>query len=167
MGEEYMNLHINTYVSSFNKEVRVPSVHSIATNGWGADYGDPMNFLGQDRYERDGAYYAAYDTHINEVEETEATKAVLDLYREFTKMVEDADAITDLDARYEAFADAEAFMIEHCLVIPLNYGKGWALSRYDLSTRQNGIYGVCNEKMKNWATNANGYTTEEAAEWFK
>jgi len=36
-------------------------------------------------------------------------------------MVEKAKAITaDLDARYAAFADAEAYLIENALVIPLS-----------------------------------------------
>ena len=54
--------------------------------------------------------------------ESEDLKA---LYDEFTELVNKANAITDdLDARYEAYADAEAFLLEHALTIPSNFDIG-------------------------------------------
>ena len=50
---------------------------------------------------------STYDTE----EETEATKALIDTYKEFTTLVNEANAITDdLDARYAAYAKAEAYI---------------------------------------------------------
>ena len=101
-------------------------------------------------------------SYINEVEETEATKALLDTYKEFTKMVDEANAITeDLDARYAAYSKAEAYMLQHAIVIPCNYQIGWSLSKVDNDTKMNAMYGSVNDKMKNWASNADGYTSEE------
>ncbi len=165
LGEDFVKLNINTFVSSINKEVIQSHLHSIALNGWGADYADPQNYLGQETYGNDNAYYSANYSYINDItEETDANKDLLAAYKEFTKMVEEADAITDdLDARYAAYAKAEAFMLENALVVPYNYGKGVALSKIDNSSKMLAMFGGQNEKMKNWKTNANGYTTEEAA----
>ncbi len=162
LGKDYVQLNIKTFVSSVNKEVRDPRIQSFIGNGWGADYGDPQNFLGQEVMDSDNAWYAQAYSNINLVEETEATKELLAQYREFTDMVAKADAITDdMDARYNAYADAEAYLIEHCLVMPENYGQGFCLTRYNIHDKINGVYGVCNEKIKNWGTSADGYTTEE------
>ena len=164
LGDDYVVLNINTYVSKVNSEVIQPHLHSILNNGWGADYGDPQNYLGQETYGSEQAYYSQQYSFINEItEETPANKALLDTYKEYTKLVEAANAITDdMDARYAAYAKAEAYLLQHALVLPVNYQQGWSLSKIDNTSRMNAMYGVQNEKMKNWRTNADGYTTEEA-----
>ena len=162
LGDDYVKLNIKTYIQSSRNEVSVPHLHSFMINGWGADYGDPQNYLGQMTYGEDNAYYSQEYNYINEVEETEATKALLDTYKEFTKMVEEANKIyDDLDARYAAYAKAEAYMLQHAIVIPCNYQIGWSLSKVDNDTKMNAMYGSVNDKMKNWASNADGYTSEE------
>jgi len=86
----------------------------------------------------------------------------LDTYKEFTKMVEEANKIyDDLDARYAAYAKAEAYMIQHGLVIPAYYNVPWCLTKINVYSKMNAMFGAQNEKMKNWETNSNGYTTEE------
>ena len=162
LGDDFIVVNIKTYISSATTEVYTPKPHSISTNGWGADYGDPQNYLGQETYGYDNAYYSTSQSKINDVEETEATKDLLDTYKEFTRLVEEADAITDdLDARYQAYAVAEAYMLDHALVIPFYYNPTWCLTKVDPYSKMNAMFGSQNEKMKNWKTNANGFTTEE------
>ena len=163
LGDDYVKFNIKTYVSSNRNEVVQPHLHSFVTNGWGADYGDPQNYLGQEVYGNDNAYYSANYSYINELtEEIPENKALLDTYKEYTKMVEAADAITDdLDARYAAYAKAEAYLLDHVLVLPCNYSIGWCLSKIDNDTKMYAMYGAQNEKIKNWATNSAGYTSEE------
>ena len=163
LGDDYVKFNIKTYVSSNRNEVVQPHLHSFVTNGWGADYGDPQNYLGQEVYGNDNAYYSANYSYINELtEETPENKVLLDTYKEYTKMVETADAITDdLDARYAAYAKAEAYLLDHVLVLPCNYSIGWCLSKIDNDTKMYAMYGAQNEKIKNWATNSAGYTSEE------
>ena len=163
LGDDYVQLNIKTYVSSFRKEVTQAHRHSFFINGWGADYGDPQNYLGQQRYGYDNAYYCVTYNYVNDfTEETPANKNLLDTYKEFTKMVDAADAITDnMDERYKAFAKAEAFFIQHALTIPCSYGIGWCLTKIDNDSKMHCQYGVQNEKMKNWETNSEGYTSEE------
>ena len=162
LSDDFIVVNIKTYISSATTEVYTPKLHSISTNGWGADYGDPQNYLGQETYGYDNAYYSTSQSKINDVEETEATKDLLDTYKEFTRLVEEADAITDdLDARYQAYAVAEAYMLDHALVIPFYYNPTWCLTKVDPYSKMNAMFGSQNEKMKNWKTNANGFTTEE------
>lgn len=162
LGDDYVKLNIKTFIKSTNQEVVVPHLHSFVINGWGADYGDPQNYLGQMTYGNEAAYYSENYNYINEVEETEATKALLDTYKEFTAMVDAANAITDdLDARYRAYAKAEAYMLEHALVFPCYYQIGWCLSKVDNDTKMQPMFGSVGDKMKNWGSNVNGYTSEE------
>ena len=162
LGDDYVKLNIKTYVSSERQEVFDPKLHSITIRGWGADYGDPQNYLGQETYGYDNAFYSQDYNYIVDVEETPATKALLDCYKEFTELVEYANTICDdMDARYEAYAKAEAYLIQHGLVIPNYYNVPWCLSKIDVYSKMNAMFGSQNEKMKNWNTNADGYTTEE------
>ena len=162
LGDDFVKLNIKTYIKSVNQEVVNPHLHSFVLNGWGADYGDPQNYLGQEMYGPENAYYSAHYSYINEVtEETPENKALLDTYKEYTKMVEEADKITDnLDERYKAYAKAEAYLLDHVLVLPCNYGIGWALSKVDNDSKMRAMFGIQDDKMKNWETNIDGYTSE-------
>ena len=159
LGGDYVKLNIKTYISSFSKEVREPRVQSFCINGWGADYNDPKNYLGQTVIGNDNAWYSSAYSNINKVEENETNKELLDSYRTYTKMVEEADKITkDMDARYEAFADAEAYTLEKAHMLPCYYNVGWCLTRYNVHAEFSG------SRMKNWETKADGYTVDEVKE---
>ncbi len=162
LGDDYIKVNIKTYIKSNTQEVLNPRLQSATFGyGWGADYGDPQNYLIQEIIGSDNAYYNNH-SNINTLEENEYNKDVLNCYREFTDLVYAADAIVDdMDARYEAFAKAEAYLIEHGLAIPQSYGSGWSLTKINPYSKMRAIFGCQNDKMKNWETNANGYTTEE------
>ena len=114
LGDDFVKLEVKTYVTNLRTEITVPGYHSFVNSGWGADYADPVNFLSQEMVDSDNAYFVDNYTHANEAQEE--VKALL---REYTAMVNAADAITDdIDARYEAMADAEAFYLEHVLCVP-------------------------------------------------
>ena len=162
LGDDYVKLNIKTYVSSERKEVFDPKHHSITIRGWGADYGDPQNYLGQQMYGYDNAFYSTGYNYIVDVPETEATKDLLNCYKEFTKLVEEANTIyDDIDARYAAYAKAEAYLIQHGMVIPAYYNVPYCLTKINVYSKMNAMFGSQNDKMKNWETNVNGYTTEE------
>ena len=162
LGDDFVTLNILTYVQSSMQEVYVPKKHSMCVNGWGADYGDPQNYLIQEVMGNDNAFYAVQYSYINDVEETPETKQLLDTYKEFTRMVEEAGKINDdLDARYAAFAKAEAYMISHALTFPNYFDVGWSLTKINPYSKMNAMFGSQNGKMKNWETKTDGYTTEE------
>lgn len=162
LGDDYVKLNIKTYIKSSTQEVLNPRLQSATFGyGWGADYGDPQNYLIQEVIGTDNAYYSNH-SNINTLEENEYNKDLINCYKEFTNLVKEADAITnDLDARYEAFAKAEAYLIQHGLSIPQSYGSGWSLTKVNPYSKMRAIFGCQNDKMKNWETNADGYTTEE------
>ncbi len=162
---DMVELEIKTYVSSSTQEVRNPRLHSVMLNGWGADYGDPMNYLAQEIKDYDNAWYATAYSNINDVEVAAWSEDLHAAYDEFTKLVWEADAIVDdLDARYDAFAKAEAYMLENVLVMPYQYSQSYCLTKYNIHSQMNAMFGSCNYKMKNWETKADGYTTAEMAE---
>ena len=164
LGDDFVTLNIKTYVSSASKEVYEPKLQSINISGWSADYGDPQNYVGQETYGNDSAYYTRKLSNVNDLVEDENNKALLDTYKEFSSMVDAANQICDdLDARYQAYAEAEAYMIQHALTIPNYYNVGWCLTKINPYSKMKAMFGIQNEKMKNWETNVNGYTAEEMA----
>ena len=163
LGEDFVTLNIGTYVSSVRKEVYEPQLQSIAITGWIPDYGDPQNYMSQETYGNDNAYYTVLVSNANDLEDNEQNKAVLGLYKEFTALVEAADAISEKDARYAAYAKAEAFLLDHAMNIPVYHDIGWVLTKINPYSKMNAVYGIQNNKMKNWETNADGYTAEQVA----
>ena len=161
-GDDYIKLNIKSYVSNLISEVLTPKLHSFYEDSWVPDYGDPKTFLDQEVMGSDSAFYSNILTNINSVEESEATKDLLETYRTFTDMVDQASQIyDDNDKRLQAFAEAEAYMIENALVIPSYYPVSLCLTKIDPYSTVNAIFAWQNGKMKNWETNADGYTTEQ------
>ena len=107
---------------------------------WGADYADPETWT-DPFYQAegsDGYKYAFLRTAISE------NTAAADTVQEYFGLVESAKAITadaQKDERYDAFARAEAYLIDHALVIPY----GISVSDY-IATKLNvfeGQYASC------------------------
>ena len=163
-GDDFIQLDLRTYVSSFAKEVRTPKMHAFVINGWGADFGDPVNFVGQEILHDDNAYYAVAYSNIPIVADApeDYQKDVVAQFEEFTDLVNEANAIVDdTDARYEAFAKAEAYMINHSLAVPCYYDVRWCLTHVNEYSKINAMFGPCNYKYVNWETSEDAYTTAD------
>ena len=78
-------------------------------------------------------------------------------------MVEKADAITDnMDNRYEAYAEAEAYMIENVLSLPLYYNIHWQLTHVNDYSKIYSLYGIVSGyRYVNFETSKEPYTTEQ------
>jgi len=158
LGSDYIQFNIKEYVSSASKEVYNPGLHSVLIRNWGADYGDPENFLAQMLYGVDNAWHSNTSTHINDATDPD----LIAVYQEFTKMAQDAGMIyEDMDARYDAYADAEAYMIDHVLCIPLYYKTGWELTHINDYSKMYAMYGIQNYTYKNWETSTEAYTAAD------
>ena len=77
-GDDFIVLDIDSYVSSLSKEVYNLKRQSFAIAGWGADYGDPQNYLGQETDDSDNAYYMvqlghAVDSQSDELKDLTAS----------------------------------------------------------------------------------------------
>ena len=156
LGDDFITVKINQYVSSINQEVRTPKLQSVQTSGWGADYSDPENYLTQMVNDSDAAWYATSFENIKDLPEKDYNKEVIAQFTEFTKLVNEAVVITkDMDARYDALATAEAYLLEHALVMPSSTTSSFALSRFNTQGEW------AKEKIKNFETCKDGYTYEE------
>ena len=168
-GDDFIVLDTGEYVSSLTQEVINAQRESYASSGWGADFGDPINFLGQETLTDANAYYSWNYSNIAKVYEAgpaDWQADLIDIYKQFEQKVHDADAIVDdIDARYDAFADAEAYMLENALTMPAMYEVMLALTHINDYTKINAMYGICNYKYVDWQTSEEAYTTEQYEEF--
>lgn len=128
--------------------------YDISTfTGWGPDYADPKSFV--DIYSPTIGYYmkSVGLEMDNEFEggnsPDKAVKEELGFY-EYEELFRAADAITDdLDARYNAFALADAYLIDHALYIPTSQQtRSQVVSRIVPFTRCYGAVGISQYKYK-------------------
>lgn len=100
---------------SFLSEVRRSGKYALMKCNWGADFADPVTFTDPFAV---GNNYNFMDKAVKEG--TDSAEVI----KEYYQLVEEAKTFTlDLEKRYEAFAKAEAFLIEHALVIPYAVGE--------------------------------------------
>ena len=168
-GDDFIVLDINTFVSSTMKEVVAPKLQSFTHMGWGADFGDPINFLTQIIVHDDNAYYSCNMTNIAGIVNNGPASYQKDLvaaYEKFTDLVNEGRAIVDdTDARYAAFAKAEAYFLDENLIFPTVYDITWCLTHVNEYSKINAMYGPCNYKAVNWETSEEAYTTEQYEEF--
>lgn len=126
--------------------------YDISTfTGWGPDYGDPKSFV--DTWSPTTGYYMASiglgTVDENDQVEDKEIKEKVGLM-EYEELYRAADEITnDNDARYQAFAKADAKLIEKCFYIPTQMqGRGQVVSKYVPFSGLYGDYGVSSLKFK-------------------
>ncbi len=136
LGADYIDIIIEAGpASGFLSAVRRSGNYALLKCNWGPDYADPETYT--DPFAVDSNYnFPEYAT--GEYDE------------EYYKLVAQAKAITDdLTARYEAFADAEAFFINHAFVVPFGYGSGgYTAARLNPFESQYAPFGLSNERYK-------------------
>ena len=105
---------------NFLNAVRRAGAYEFMSYYWGADYSDPETEV-YPFYQEAGDRGTCYAFLRTGVEDGIITGETADYVMTYMDMVAKAKTITaDLDARYAAFAEAEAYLIENALVIPLS-----------------------------------------------
>lgn len=137
LGTDYIDVIVEAGpADGFLSEVRRSGNYALLKCNWGPDYADPQTFT--DPFRKGNNY-----SFIDKSADTEA----LDYYYGLVEAAK-AEAF-DLTVRYETFAKAEAFLIEHAYVIPFGFGNGgYVASRIDPFTSQFAPYGFTNERYK-------------------
>lgn len=147
--------------------------YDISTfTGWSPDYNDPKSFV--DIYSPTTGYYMTsiglglVDEDGNVIDED--IKEAIGLM-EYEELYRTADAITDdLDARYEAFAKADAYLIEHAIFVPTSQTtRAFLVSREVPFTRPYSHTGISEYKYKYLQLQEDIVTVEQyeaaKAEW--
>lgn len=137
LGTDYIDVIVEAGpADGFLSEVRRSGNYALLKCNWGPDYADPQTFT--DPFRKGNNY-----SFIDKSADTEA----LDYYYGLVEAAK-AEAF-DLTVRYETFAKAEAFLIDHAYVIPFGFGNGgYVASRIDPFTSQFAPYGFTNERYK-------------------
>ncbi len=118
--------------------------------GWGPDYGDPKTYVDvMDPDSGDMLKYLGLNWTGTEVGDDAAVKEAIGLY-EFQELKNAAEAVVDdNDTRFELYAKAEAYLIDHALFIPyITQGGGYSVSKVVPYTQLYGAYGLSDSKYK-------------------
>ena len=119
LGADFIDIIVVSYSgNSFLKETRRNGNYALQELNWDADFMDPETWA--DPFERENSYnFFCHDTDTYNVyrdTKTEETNALIDQYY---ALVDEARTKTgDMDERFEAFAAAESFYIDHAIVVP-------------------------------------------------
>ena len=139
LGTDFIDIIVEAGPSSgFLKEVRRSGKYAFMKCNWGPDYADPNTYT-------DPFYEGNYNWPELATEYLDENGV-----SEYYKLVDAARAITDdLTARYEAFATAEAFLIDNVLAIPYGYDNGgYTASRLNPFESQFAPFGISNDRYK-------------------
>ncbi len=153
LGKDYIDIIVEAGpATGFLGAVRRSGDFGLMKCNWGADYADPQTWT--DPFAKDNSYNFMYQDPDRSVAEkscdskSEETQALVAQYYE---LVDAAKAITnDDEARYAAFAEAEAFLIEHAMIIPfsISIGEGYVATRLNVFEAQYAPYGLALQRYK-------------------
>lgn len=151
LGSDYIDIIIEAGpTDNFLTEVRRSGQYAFMKCGWGADYADPETWTdpfyqskGESGYDL-GYKYAFLAKAIEEGTPT------ADVVSEYFSLVDAAKEITtDTNARFEAFAKAEALLIDHALVLPFSISvSDYIATKVDVFEAQYAPFGVSGLRFK-------------------
>ena len=119
LGADFIDIIVVPYSGSdFLNETRRNGNYALQELNWGADFMDPETWA--DPFERKNNYnFFCHETDTYRVfqdTKTAETNALIDQYYELVDAAR--EETSDMNARYEAFAAAESFYIDHAIVVP-------------------------------------------------
>lgn len=119
LGADFIDIIVVSYSgNSFLKETRRNGNYALQELNWGADFMDPETWA--DPFERENSYnFFCHDTDTYNVyrdTKTEESNALIDQYYALVDVARTKTG--DMDERFEAFAAAESFYIDHAIVVP-------------------------------------------------
>ncbi|MBR5705685.1 MAG: peptide ABC transporter substrate-binding protein, partial [Deltaproteobacteria bacterium] len=135
LGTDYIDVVIEAGPSTSYLTARRTGMYGMMNCNWGPDYADPETYT--DPF-TEGNKYNFMDKSGNPQAE------------EYLALVDAAKAITtDPAARYEAFAKAEAYLIEHGFVMPFGHGSGgYTASLLDPFSGPMAPFGISTDRYK-------------------
>jgi oligopeptide transport system substrate-binding protein len=153
LGTDYIDIIVEQGPdTNFLSVVRRSGKYAFMKCRWGADYADPMTFY--EPFNRsDNTYNFMFQDPNYAVAGKPASNkspAFITVVDQYNSLIDKARSITtDREARYAAFADAEALIINHAVVVPYSIEtKGYVVDRLDPFEKQYAPYGVPIYRMK-------------------
>jgi oligopeptide transport system substrate-binding protein len=150
LGTDFIDI-IVTASSESGPKTRRAGVYSMMKINWGPDYADPNTYT-------DPFYEGSYNYNQMTLEYLDENGV-----SEYYKLVDAARAITDdMQARYEAYTVAEAFLINNALLLPYGYDNGgYTASLLNPFESQYAPFGISNERYKGQHLLDNPLNTDE------
>lgn len=152
LGTDFIDIIVEAGPSDgFLTEVRRSCDYMLLLCNWGADYADPETWTDPfyQSLRDDGTYHRGmrYAYLAYAIEDNTASAETV---KEYFSLVEAAKEITnDTTARYEAFAKAESYLIDHALAIPYGVSvSDFVVSRLNPWEGQYAAFGVSNSRYK-------------------
>lgn len=135
LGTDYIDVVIEAGPSTSYLTARRTGMYGMMNCNWGPDYADPETFT--DPFTAGNKY--------NFMDKADNAQVA-----EYYALVDAAKAITyDIAARYEAFAKAEAYLIEHGFVMPFGHGSGgYTASLLDPFSSPMAPFGISTDRYK-------------------
>ena len=149
-GFDFINIVITAGPSdSFLSSVRRNGKFAFLQCNWGADYSDPQTET-DPFYQAEGARGSRYAFLRTGVEDGFITGDTADAVMNYMKAIEAAVKITDdINARYDAFANAEASLINNALVVPMGMSvPAYIATRLNYWEGQYASTGFSNKRLK-------------------
>jgi oligopeptide transport system substrate-binding protein len=147
LGTDYIDIVVEAGPSSgFLASVRRSGKYAFMKCNWGADYADPQTWTEPFRSANNTYNFMSHSPSSAvdgkpSVNKTAATLAVVDQYYNLVNRAK--TFTTDESDRYAAFAEAEAFLINHAFVIPFSIDTyGYVASRLNPFEAQYAPYGI-------------------------
>lgn len=160
LGTDYIDIIVQAGPDTgFLNERRAGNYAMLKCN-WGADYADPETWT--DPFVEGSKYNFIFKA---KGAETQA------LFAEYTDLVNAAKAVTnDMDARFEAFAKAEALLLEHGLALPIHTSsRYYQMSNLNVFEGQYAPFGNATLRYKDQYLYSDSMSLEEwqaaYAEW--
>lgn len=146
LGKDYIDVIVEAGPSTgFLGAIRRTGSFGLMKCNWGADYADPQTWT--DPFSKSNTYnFMNQDSSrsVGEVACDHKSAETQAIVEEYYALVDAAKAITnDEHARYEAFAKAEAVLIEHAIVVPYSISfTGYVATRLNAFEGQYAPYGM-------------------------
>jgi len=139
LGTDYIDIIVQAGPDTGFLNERRAGNYGLMKCNWGADYADPETWT--DPFNDSSKYNFIYKSTAPE------TAA---LYAEYTELVNAAKNVTnDMDARFEAFAKAEAMLLEHAFALPIHTSsRSYQMSNVNVFESQYAPFGVAYLRYK-------------------
>ena len=136
LGTDYIDVVIESGPSTSYLSSRRSGLYGMMNCNWGPDYADPQTYT--EPFDVGNKY-----GFMDKATDTETLNG-------YYELLEKAKAITgDLSARYAAFAEAEAYLLNHGYVMAFGYGSGgYTASLLDPFSAPVAPFGLTTERYK-------------------